>query len=318
MRIVFMGTPDFAVESLKRLTENKMNVVGVVTVPDKPAGRGQKILESPVKKFAKKNGITILQPEKLKSGEFLEELRELRPDLQIVVAFRMLPKEVWSLPKNGTFNLHASLLPQYRGAAPINRAIMNGETRTGVSTFFLDNEIDTGKIIASEGVDIEKDETAGELHDRLMVIGADLTLKTAVSIMNNNHSTIDQKSFIIDETKLKKAPKLFRENCKIEWNKDVEDVYNHIRGLDPYPAAWSEFKSKDNQLFPFKLFKPEKISGKHRIEPGTISTDGKKYLYVAVDGGFISFIDMLPAGKKRMNVKEFLRGFIIDETWKCT
>lgn len=312
-----MGTPDFAVESLKRLINNNLDVVGVITAPDKPAGRGQKLSESPVKKYAVENGIKVLQPERLKSDDFLNELKDLKADLQIVVAFRMLPEEVWSMPKLGTFNLHASLLPQYRGAAPINRAIMNGETRTGVTTFFLNHEIDTGKIIESVGVEILDNETAGELHDKLMYLGAELVVKTAKSIEKETFQAIDQQAFTINTESLKKAPKLFKEDCRIKWNSDVEDVYNHIRGLDPYPAAWSEFVNTEGQTFSFKLFKAEIISGKHRVSPGKISTDGKTYLYIAADGGFIGVKDILLAGKKRMNCKEFLRGFPINEKWVC-
>lgn len=317
MRIVFMGTPDFAVESLKKIVENNLEVVGVVTVPDKPAGRGQKLSESPVKKYATKMGLKILQPEKLKASEFINELRSLKADLQIVVAFRMLPHEVWSMPKKGTFNLHASLLPNYRGAAPINRAIMNGETRTGATTFFLDNEIDTGKIIDSLAVDISENETAGELHDKLMMMGAELTLKTALAIKNNSFETIDQQAFVISTAELKNARKLFKEDCQINWNSDLDDVFNHIRGLDPYPAAWSTFVSPDGQEFPFKLFKPEKINGKHNTKPGSICTDSKTYLYIAVDCGFISIEDILLAGKKRMKCSDLLRGFAIDDKWRC-
>ncbi|HBS87653.1 MAG TPA: methionyl-tRNA formyltransferase [Bacteroidales bacterium] len=317
MRIVFMGTPEFAVESLKILVENNYEIAAVITVPDKPAGRGQQIQESPVKKYAVEKGLRILQPASLKDEQFLDELKQINPDLQVVVAFRMLPEAVWSLPTKGTFNLHASLLPQYRGAAPINHAIINGEERTGVTTFFLDKEIDTGKIISVDYEDISETDTAGEVHDRLMLKGARLVLKTVRDIETGAFETIDQSAFIADPELLKKAPKIFKEDCKISWTKDVDDINNLIRGLSPYPCAWSEFITPDREIVSFKIYKSEKIQGRHRSEPGSILTDNKTHLYITGDGGLISVTEIQTAGKKRMSIGEFLRGSKINESWKC-
>ena len=244
-RIVYMGTPDFAVEPLKKLVENNYNVVGVITNPDKPAGRGQKIQEAAVKKYAKSQNLKILQPEKFRDESFLNQLRELKADLQIVVAFKMLPEVVWSMPKIGTFNLHASLLPHYRGAAPINRALINGDEKTGVTTFFLKHEIDTGNIIFQQEVPITPNDNAGIIHDKLMYKGADLVIKTVDAIIQNNYPAINQKDLVSSGTEIKHAPKIFKNDCKINWNKDISTIHNLIRGLSPYPASWSEIINDD-------------------------------------------------------------------------
>ena len=305
MRIVFLGTPDFAVASLKALLENNFNVVGVVTMPDKKSGRGMKVQESAVKRYAIEKGLTVLQPENLKDESFQFELKELKPDLQIIVAFRMLPASVWQLPKYGTFNLHGSLLPNYRGAAPINWAVMNGEKETGVTTFFLEHEIDTGEIIDFTKVEIGSNETAGELHDKLMSIGADLVVKTTRKIMNGSVSTQKQDD-ILQGKKPKLAYKIFKDTCRINWREDVDDVYNHIRGLSPYPAAFSNLMFPDGKELGLKLFKAEKSDQK--LSPGTIKTDGKKVLYIGCGNGSIKVLELQLAGKKRMLVQNFLQG----------
>lgn len=311
-----MGTPEFAVESLDILVKNNYNIVAVITVPDKPAGRGQELNQSAVKKYALKNGLTILQPEKLKDENFLNQLRELKADLQIVVAFRMLPEVVWQMPRLGTINLHGSLLPQYRGAAPINRAIINGEKETGVSTFFLQQEIDTGKIIFREKTPIGENETAGEIHDRLMIIGANLILKTVKAIEENNYPQIDQAELIAKGEQEKHAPKIFKEDCKIDWNKNVRDIHNFIRGLSPYPAAFSTLVSPEGKIYSVKLFKSEIERTEHTYVTGSILTDKKSYLKIAVKNGFILVKELQLAGKKKMATTEFLRGFPMNNDWK--
>jgi methionyl-tRNA formyltransferase len=316
LRIVFMGTPEFAVASLDILVKNNYNVVGVVTVPDKPAGRGQQLQRSAVKKYATEKKLHVLQPEKLKAEEFLAQLRALKADLQIVVAFRMLPEVVWSMPRLGTFNLHGSLLPQYRGAAPINRAIMNGDTETGVSTFFLQQEIDTGKIIFREQTPIGENETAGEVHDRLMIIGASLVLKTVKAIERNDYPQTDQSELIARGEKEKHAPKIFKEDCKINWQAPLKEIHDHIRGLSPYPAAFTDLISGDNKTYSLKIFQAEREDAAHQFPIGSILTDSKTYLKVAVKDGFLKISDLQLAGKKRMPVNEFLRGFQISKDWK--
>jgi len=299
MKIVFMGTPDFAVASLTALYEAGYDIAGVVTAADKPAGRGQKLQESAVKKYAAEKGLKVLQPLKLKDPEFIEELKALNADLQVVVAFRMLPEMVWNMPPKGTINLHASLLPHYRGAAPINHAIINGETESGVTTFFLKHEIDTGDVIFSAKVDIAEDDTAGDLHDHLMATGAELLLKTVKAIADNNYE--EQPQIAAEE--LKHAPKIFKEFCKIDWNQPVKTVYNLIRGLSPYPTAFTELNEKT-----IKVFK----AGYEETEPGIAAggflTDGKTFLKFAAKDGFIQLLDVQYEGKKRMLVDEFLRG----------
>ncbi len=299
MRIVFMGTPDFAVASLNALLEAGHDIAGVVTAADKPAGRGQKIHESAVKQYAVSKGLNVLQPLKLKDPEFLEALKALEAEVQVVVAFRMLPEVVWNMPPKGTINLHASLLPDYRGAAPINHAIINGETETGVTTFFLKHEIDTGDVIFSEKVPIAPDETAGELHDKLMATGAGLLVKTIAAIASNDYQEVPQA---IAEGQ-KHAPKIFKEFCEINWNQPGQQVHNHIRGLSPYPTAFTKLQGKN-----LKVFKATLTSEQTQAEPGSFITDGKSYLKFAAQDGYLSLTDIQFEGKKRMQVDEFLRG----------
>lgn len=319
IRILFMGTPEFAVESLKALVENHYNVVGVITMPDKPAGRGYKLQPSPVKQYALQQGLPVLQPEKLKDEAFLNELRQLDVDLQVVVAFRMLPEVVWDMPSKGTFNLHSSLLPQYRGAAPINWAIINGEKETGITTFFLSHEIDTGKIIFQEKTTIEKTDNAGILHDRLMTMGAQLVLKTVDAILEESVQPIPQDKLFSDISTLKSAPKIFKEDCRIDWNKPAREIYNLIRGLSPYPAAWTELVANDNKEgVRIKLFAAAQIEesvedGSHPLQPGSIRTDNKSYLDVATKDGFLRITSLQLTGKKRMNVTDFLNGYRFEE-----
>lgn len=300
MRIVFMGTPDFAVPSLDILVQNGYNVVGVITAPDRPAGRGQKLMQSAVKQYAVEHGLRVLQPEKLKNEEFLEELRSLQADLQIVVAFRMLPEVVWNMPPRGTFNLHASLLPNYRGAAPINWAVMNGEEKTGATTFFLRHEIDTGAIIKQSEMPIGEHETASEVHDRLMIVGAKLVLETVKAIDADEYSVTEQDM----AGDYPKAPKIFRETCEINWNRPVDEVYNHIRGLSPYPAAWTLLDDKT-----FKIFRARKDKFAHTAQPGIVASDGKTYLRFAVKGGYLFAEEVQLEGKRRMSVEDFLKGY---------
>ena len=303
-----MGTPEFAVASLSKLLQATYNIVGVVTVPDKPAGRGLQVTESAVKKFAVANKLKILQPEKLKNPEFLKELQSLNADLQIVVAFRMLPEVVWNMPPLGTINLHASLLPQYRGAAPINWAIINGEKETGLTTFKLQHEIDTGNILLTEKIKIGDDETAGELHDRMKEIGADLLIRTINGIANNTLKEITQHelSTMYDRqlTSLKHAPKINTEICRINWQKDVGEVFNLIRGLSPHPGAFTYLNGKM-----IKIFKAIKEVENPSLAPGEFETDKKSYLKFACIKGYISIKELQLEGKKKIMVDEFLRGF---------
>lgn len=299
MRIVFMGTPDFAVASLDALNKAGFDIVGVVTAADKPAGRGQKISESAVKKYAVENGLNLLQPLKLKDPEFINELKQLNADLQVVVAFRMLPEIVWNMPPKGTINLHGSLLPQYRGAAPINHAIISGEKETGVTTFFLKHEIDTGDVIFSAKTAITDEDTAGTLHDKLMQIGADLIVKTVKAIEEDNYTEVPQPL----DAELKAAPKIFKDFCEINWNQDNQTVYNHIRGLSPYPAAFTTLNGKM-----LKIFKVVKENNTPSKAPGEYETDGKTYLKFATENGYINLLELQLEGKKRMLVDEFLRG----------
>ncbi|HSQ47231.1 MAG TPA: methionyl-tRNA formyltransferase [Lutibacter sp.] len=306
LRIVFMGTPDFAVATLDALINAKLNVVGVVTAPDKPAGRGQKMQQSAVKKYALDHNLTILQPGNLKSEEFLDQLKNLNGNLQIVVAFRMLPKAVWQLPEYGTFNLHASLLPNYRGAAPINWAIINGETKTGVSTFFIDEKIDTGNIILQEEVAIGDDETLGELHDKLMEVGSSLVVKTVQLIEKGTVQTTKQP-----EIEEKPAPKIFTETCKINWNDTLNNTYNLIRGLNPYPAAWTTLINNDEEI-KVKIYDVKKESASHQHKTGTLITS-KNDIKVAVSKGYIIIESLQLAGKKQMDSKSLLNGFRFHE-----
>lgn len=308
LRIVFMGTPDFAVASLKALVDGGYNVVGVITAPDKPAGRGNQLTQSAVKKFAVENNLYLLQPEKLKNSEFIAELQSLKADLQVVVAFRMLPEVVWNMPRLGTFNLHGSLLPQYRGAAPLNWAVINGETKTGVTTFLLDQEIDTGKILFKHEIEIGENDTVGDIHDRLMDIGASLVVKTVDALADGNYTLVPQNELILDS--IKHAPKIFKEDCRIDWQNDVEKVRNLIRGLSPYPAAWSLLVTNETgEEIPVKIYFAEKAGMSEKADCGTIETDGKKSLLVACENGWLNITDIQLAGKKRMKTDEFLRGF---------
>jgi methionyl-tRNA formyltransferase len=309
LRIVYLGTPDFAVAPLKLLTEQGYNVVGVVTNPDKPAGRGQKIQESAVKQYAKSKNLNILQPEKFKDPGFINQLSNLKADLQIIVAFKMLPEIIWAMPRLGTINLHASLLPQYRGAAPINWVIINGEKTTGLTTFFLQHEIDTGNIIFREEVSISKDDSAGTLHDRLMEKGAQLVVKTVDAVIAGNFPQINQSEFIGLDEKIKMAPKIFKNDCRINWNQSVEPIYNHIRGLSPYPAAWTELFTNTGESVQIKIFDSSKEKADHNLPAETIVTDEKSYLKIAVQGGYINILRLQQAGKKPLFINEFLRGF---------
>jgi methionyl-tRNA formyltransferase len=313
LRIVFFGTPDFAVESLRLLIDHDFQVVAVITAPDKPAGRGQKIQISAVKKFAIENGLMLFQPEKLKDSIFIYNLTTLRPDLQIVVAFRMLPEVVWGLPRFGTFNLHASLLPNYRGAAPINWAIINGETETGITTFFLSHEIDTGEIILQKKIPINEHYSAGDLHDCLMIEGAKLVIKTVEMIISEGIiSTLSQPNNVL----IKSAPKLNTDSCHIDWSLHLIDIYNFIRGLSPYPAAWSNIMLSNSKNLSVKIFESEKEFSVHQFPCGAILTDHKKWMKVAVKNGFISIKSLQLAGKKRLSIEDFLRGYALDETAK--
>lgn len=299
-----MGTPEFAVPSLDILIKNHYNVVGVVTVPDKPAGRGQQLQESAVKKFAVENGIKVLQPVKLKDSDFIKELKSLNADLQIVVAFRMLPEEVWNMPRLGTYNLHGSLLPKYRGAAPINWAIINGETESGVTTFKLKHEIDTGSMLFQEKVKISEQTTAGNLHDELMKVGASLILKTVKAIESG---TVDLK--VQDDTQAIHAPKIFKETCKINWNKTPNEIYNLIRGLSPYPGAFTEFKDDKGNVMSLKIFSSLKEESECSDSFGSVCTDNKTYIKVACNNGYIRIMELQLQGKKKMATEEFLRGY---------
>jgi methionyl-tRNA formyltransferase len=300
IRIIFMGTPEFAVPSLDLLYKAGYNIVGVVTAPDKPAGRGMKLSESEVKKYAVKNNLKVLQPDKLKDPDFIEELRQLNADLQVVVAFRMLPEMVWKMPPLGTINLHASLLPQYRGAAPINWAIINGEKETGVTTFKLQQEIDTGNILLQEKIKISHNETAGTLHDKMKSVGAAILLKTIQQLQNGSLHEHPQHH----TTSLHPAPKIFSNDCKINWDQNVEDVFNFIRGLSPYPAAFTFLQGRK-----LKIFSGEKQQQAGLKSAGDYVTDNKSYLKFAAKDGYISIKELQLEGKKRMNVADFLRGW---------
>jgi methionyl-tRNA formyltransferase len=300
-RIIFMGTPDFAVASLKALVENGYNVVAVITAPDKPAGRGMQLKASAVKEYAVSQSLPVLQPEKLKNPDFLEELRSYKADLQIVVAFRMLPEVVWDMPELGTVNVHASLLPQYRGAAPINWAIINGEQETGVTTFRLKHEIDTGNILLQEKITILPEDNIGTVYEKLMNKGAGLLLKTVDGLVNN---TITEQSQPESASELRHAPKIFKEDCQIDWNKTAEEVHNLIRGLSPYPAAFTFLEGKQLKIFGSSF---EHVTT--NAEPGAVDTDGKTYLKFAAADGWVNCLDVQYEGKKRMAIGDFLRGF---------
>ena len=315
LRIVFMGTPEFAAMSLRKLVGEGYNVVAVVTTPDKPAGRGQKLHRSDVKVVAEELGLPILQPERLRDEEFLATLRSYEPDLGVVIAFRMLPEVVWAMPRLGTFNLHASLLPEYRGAAPINWAIMNGETRTGVTTFLLNHEIDKGAIIEQREVDILPEDNIGTLYDKLMLIGSDLVTKTVDRLAEGNYTTIEQMH--IDEATLKPAPKIFKDDCRIDWNKGVERVHNIIRGLSPYPAAWTPLYRDEEECGSMKIFASHIEKCDMSVARGTIRTDGKTYIAIACADGWLYVDDVQLAGKKRLATKDLLLGWRDIATLRC-
>lgn len=295
-----MGTPEFAVPSLQSLVDSNSNVVAVITVPDKPSGRGQKQTASPVKIYAEEQGIPVLQPEKLRDPDFLETLKSLKADLQVVVAFRMLPEVVWSMPSKGTFNLHSSLLPQYRGAAPINWAVINGETETGVTTFFIEKDIDTGKIIFQEKEEILPEDDAGSVYERLMHRGAALVLKTVEAITNGSYPQVPQQESAV----LKSAPKIFRETCEIDWNRTAEEIHNFVRGLSPYPAAWTTLNGLS-----CKIYKTAISDYQEDATPGSYRTDQKGFLYFRASDSWLSVKVLQLEGKKRMEIGEFLRGY---------
>lgn len=326
LRIVYMGTPDFAVEALQCLVEGGYNVVGVITMPDKPAGRGHKIQFSPVKQYVvdynqgrerhpERREIGLLQPEKLKDEAFVEALRAWRADLQIVVAFRMLPEVVWNMPRLGTFNLHASLLPQYRGAAPINWAVINGDTETGITTFFLKHEIDTGEVIQQVRVPIADTDDVGMVHDKLMRLGGRLVVETVDAILAGTVKSIPQEEMAV-AGELRPAPKIFKETCRIDWHQPVKRIYDFVRGLSPYPAAWTELVLPGGDAVVIKVFETEKVEESHRLAPGTVQTDGKNYIRVAAKDGFVGIRSLQLPGKKRLKTDELLRGFRLTEEFR--
>lgn len=311
LRIIYMGTPDFAVGPLKTLVESGFNVVAVVTGMDKPQGRGRKIQPTPVKEFAVEHNIPVLQPEKLKNPDFLDQLKAYNADLQVVVAFRMLPEVVWNMPKMGTFNLHAALLPQYRGAAPINWAVINGEKKTGVTTFMLDKDIDTGKIMLQQEVAIEDTDTVGTVHDKLMLIGQDLVKETVEKLLEGNMKFIDQDSLIGKGTQLKHAPKIFKDDCRINFENDAESIHNLVRGLSPYPAAFTTINVK-GKMMGLKVFETKtEITDNHEVA-GTLKTDNKTFAKISCKNGWIYLTDVQLEGKKRMKIVEFLRGINLE------
>ena len=307
LRIVFMGTPEFASTSLRMLVKEGYNIVAVVTTPDKPAGRGQKMHESDVKLTAKELGLPILQPEKLRDEEFLAALKALDIDLGIVIAFRMLPEVVWAMPKYGTFNLHASLLPQYRGAAPINWAIINGEKQTGITTFLLNHEIDKGAIIEQQAVDILPEDNIGSLYDKLMHCGAGLVLRTVDKIAEGGYETIEQMH--VDENTLRPAPKIFKEDGRVDWSRNVVDIHNLVRGLSPYPAAWSPIFKNGEECGSLKIFTTHIEPAEINVAPGSVKSDGKSYVAIAASDGWVYLDEVQMAGKRRMAIKELLLGW---------
>ena len=308
-----MGTPDFAVPSLEILVKNNYNVVAVITAPDKPAGRGKIISQSEIKKYSLEKGLNILQPTNLKDQNFIKDLELLKADLQVVVAFRMLPEIVWNIPKHGTINLHASLLPQYRGAAPINWAIINGEKQSGVTTFFINNKIDEGNIIFTKKVEIEENETAEELHDKLMNIGSTLLLKTVENIQQNKVKINIQS---VKDNSIKLAPKICKEMCRINWNDNIDNIHNFIRGLSPYPAAFTNLISPDGNIFYVKIFKSTKEKTKNKEIVGKIFTNEKNQLKISAKDGLINILEIQLSCKKKMKIDEFLRGIEINNNWK--
>lgn len=308
LRIVFFGTPDFAVESLRRLVEGGYNVVGVVTMPDKIAGRGHKLIQSAVKQYAVQQGLHLMQPERLKVEAFVDELRGLNAQLHIVIAFRMLPEVVWAMPPLGTFNLHASLLPKYRGAAPINWAVMNGDTVTGVTTFFLKHEIDTGDVIEQRSIEIARTDNVETVHDRLMLLGADMVLHTVDSIIAGTVEPMPQEQMLSAGEQPTPAPKIFTETCRIDWSRPAEQLYNHIRGLSPYPAAWSNLVDNEGNELHVKIFATSEPQSRNGAVPGTITADGKHLIVDCADGA-LEILSLQQQGKKRMPAPDFMRGF---------
>jgi methionyl-tRNA formyltransferase len=316
-RIIFLGTPEFAVSSLEALIQGGFPVAAVVTAPDQPAGRGLQLQPSPVKSCALKYNIPVLQPEKLKNEQFLDQLAGYDADLFIVVAFRMLPEAVWTMPPMGTFNLHASLLPQYRGAAPIHHAVMNGETETGLTTFFLRHEIDTGEILFQEKLTIGPDETTGELYERMRIAGAELLVRTVEAILQGNVRPVEQGALIPPGTTLKSAPKIFREDCRLDWNNPTDVLYNKVRGLSPHPAAFTTLESPGGESYPLKIFKAKKNTDVKNQVPGTVITDGKDFLAICTLDGTLYLEELQLPGKRRMQVRELLRGFRLDGVWQA-
>ena len=316
IRIIYFGTPEFAASQLEAILAAGYDVAAVVTMPDKPAGRGRKVQYSDVKKTAMEHGLPLLQPDRLKDPVFLEQLASFQANLFIVVAFRMLPAVVWQMPKYGTFNLHASLLPQYRGAAPINFAIINGETETGLTTFFLNEEIDKGAVIMREQVSIRSNETAGELHDELMLLGNKVVVETIRKIEQGEVQALEQGT--MEQGELKTAPKISKEFCRIDWSHDLQSVYNHVRGLSPYPAAHTLLVADSGEQIEMKVFVTEMESCQPMIEAGTVVTDNKKYLKIALRDGFLHLTEVQQAGKKRMDIADFLRGTQLTGGWKAT
>jgi methionyl-tRNA formyltransferase len=312
IRIVFMGTPEFAVATLGSLLMNGFNVVGVVTAPDKPAGRGRKISRSPVKEFSEMSNLPVLQPEKLKDPLFIEALKGLKPDLFIVVAFRMLPEVIWKLPPMGTINLHASLLPHYRGAAPINHVLINGEQTTGVTTFFINDQIDTGNLLFREEIQIFPHENAGDLHNRLMKLGARLVIRTIEELSDSAVISIPQSQFLKPGETPNQAPKIFPENCLIQWEKSCIEINNLVRGLSPSPCAKS-FLSNQTKVVSFKIFESQAEDESHSLKPGTLVSDDKNFLKIACGKGYLNILSIQAEGKKRMGISEFLRGFRISD-----
>jgi methionyl-tRNA formyltransferase len=313
MKIIFLGTPEFAVASLDILVQHNYDVVGVITAPDKPSGRGQKLSMSAVKTYAMSKGLRVLQPVNMKSPAFLEEVRALKADLQIVVAFRMMPEVLWSMPPLGTFNLHGSLLPQYRGAAPINWAVMNGEVITGVTTFFLAHEIDTGKIAFREEMAIGEDETAGELHDRMMLKGAELVLKTVKALEEGNLDLHPQEDFLLPGTQVHPAPKLNKEVCHINPNRSASQLHNQVRGLSPHPGAFFEYLNGKQELVQVKVYRTCIAQGTSAEPPGTIVSDRKNYIKICTSEGYLELLELQLPGRKRMSAVELLRGFHFEE-----
>ncbi|MDL2257449.1 methionyl-tRNA formyltransferase [Bacteroidales bacterium OttesenSCG-928-I14] len=310
LKIVYLGTPDFAVEPLRALIDGGYNLIAAVTMPDKPKGKHHSVLQpSPVKEYALSQNIPVLQPENLKDPAFIEQLRTLNADIQIVVAFRMLPEIVWNMPRLGTFNLHASLLPQYRGAAPINWAIINGEKETGITTFFLTHEIDTGKVIDQVKVPIAETDNVEIVHDKLMCLGAELVVKTVDDILNDRVNPIAQEDMAsFDSENLKPAPKIFKETCKINWNMTTDEIYNFVRGLSPYPAAWTELTAPNGNILNLKIYEVEKVNQASDLQPATVVSDGKRHLDVKTKDGFIRLRNIQLTGKKRMDTAAFLAG----------